>query len=202
MILGRVRRVWRVSVFLREVVLRSLLLAFALSSGLAVAGCSQLSSWFGGEAPLADPFQAADYADTRVLAGCGLTAIVLEEAASLVENPATPDQVVDVVARIAPVLKESCDAAQFAAVEYRLARDSYEQAKAAGLPEQAALLQVAVGKGVRVAELVSVTRAHLSDLSAAFEGVRAPSARIEQADALFEESQALLGVAVSEEVVQ
>lgn len=156
----------------------------AAAMALSMGGCAQVRDWFGLEGEASNPLEVAESVDVKVLAAYGIVTIALEEAATVAENPATPDSVVLAIARAAPAVKGAADTARTAALEYRRARVAYEAARDAGLDNQAALLTAATQAGMRVTSTVAELRQALERMKSAFVRGNADTTTVEDAETL------------------
>lgn len=168
------------------------IIAAAALMALSLGACTQVRGWFGLDGEQANPFEAAESADVKVLAAYGIVTIALEEAAVVAENPSTPDAVVLAIARVAPSVKASADIARTAALEYRRARVAYEQARDAGLDTQTGLLVAVTQAGTRVSSTITDLRANLERLKSAFVRGHADPSNVEDASGELQQAQTLL----------
>lgn len=167
--------------------MKKIFAAIAVAAALSVGGCAQVKDFV--QADIQNPIAASTQPDTRVLAAYGLITIALEEAAILAENPDTPTPVVQALARVAPVVAEAADLSQIAAIEYRQARDAYEDARARGSSDQQALLTTVISRGLHAQNMVGILRTQLDDLQRAFRQARQDDLTIDQADAILATAQ-------------
>lgn len=160
--------------------MKKLFIAVALAVSLSLGGCGAVRQTLGLDAEVSNPFSVTTQPDTHVLAAYGLITIALEEAATLAENPETPDRIVLAIARAAPIAKASADAARTTALEYRRARIAYERARELGLEEQAALLATATQTAFRLTQVLTQLKDDLNVLQRAIAGANGDVSTVEE----------------------
>jgi len=179
--------------------MKKLFIAVALAVSLSLGGCGMVRQTFGLDAEVSNPFAVATQPDTHVLAAYGLITIALEEAATLAENPETPDRVVLAIARAAPIAKSSADLARTTALEYRRARVAYERARDAGLEEQTALLATATQSAFRLTQVLTQLKTDLATLQRAIVGARGDPATVDEANAELNSAGTVLTAVVQQQ---